>query len=70
MIHLQETIRSLIPIALTFVIVLGYHASISSVLSGIQAFTVTITLSIVTWYVICRVAFDSEGYLSINNQTP
>ncbi|SFL68526.1 hypothetical protein SAMN04487950_4600 [Halogranum rubrum] len=64
MMQFQNTLQSLIPIAMTFVLVLAYQSVISTVLSGVPAFGVTVVLSIATWYVICRVVFDSDGRLS------
>lgn len=64
MIRLRDTIRPLIPLALTFLVVLTYDMFVSMVLSGIPRVVVTITLSIVTWYVIARLLWgESDGFV-------
>ncbi|WP_435320836.1 hypothetical protein [Haloarchaeobius sp. TZWSO28] len=64
MIRMRETVKPLVPLMLTFVVVLTYHSLVSMVVSGVVAFVVTIALSVVTWYGICRVLFDeTEGDL-------
>ncbi|WP_435158213.1 hypothetical protein [Haladaptatus sp. DFWS20] len=68
MIRLQDTVQSVIPILMTFVLVLAYQSIISTVLSGILVFGVTVALSIATWYLICRVAFDSDGRLPVGKR--
>lgn len=62
--RVRESVEWLLPLGLTFVIVLGYHAIVSSVLPGTGGIVVTILLSIVTWYVVARVLFGEGGLLS------
>ncbi|WP_332900175.1 MULTISPECIES: hypothetical protein [unclassified Haladaptatus] len=68
MIRVQDTLQSLVPLLLTFLLVLAYQSIISTVLTGVLAFVVTVVLSIATWYVICRVAFDSDGRLALGKR--
>ncbi len=68
MIRIQDTFQTLVPILLTFLLVLAYQSIISTMVSGILAFAVTIVLSIATWYVICRVAFDNDGRLAVGKR--
>lgn len=60
MIRMRDTIRPLVPLVLTFVVVLTYDMFVSMALSGVPRVVVTIALSIPTWYVISRVLWDDS----------
>ncbi|WP_255197730.1 hypothetical protein [Halorarius litoreus] len=69
MIRGLDSVRWLFPLALTFVIVVGIHALVSTVLPGTAGVVVTVLLSIATWYVVARTLFGDGGRLSNSGRT-
>lgn len=66
--RVRDTVEWLLPVALTFAIVLCYHAIVSTVLPGTSGVVVTVLLSIVTWYVVARTLFGDDGRLSTSRR--
>lgn len=62
--RIWDTVGWLLPIAVTFAIVLGIYSIVSATLSGTAAFVVTVVSSIVVWYVVARLLYGSDGLLA------